>query len=419
VTATDSHGATATTGNWLVYDTRVIMPDTTACPAALEFYYPVRITALPAGESVNSVQATIAYNTTYLTFQNVEQAGTLTQGWNFVTNPGAGQVILAGSGATAFNTPGNIVKLKFLLKPAFVLGTNAALQLNAITLNEGSPNPLTDVNGYILGANSPVSVYVSASVNPVYPGNPVTFTASPFNGGTAPAYQWKVNNTSVPGATNATCTYIPVNADAVSCLLTSNSPCTTGSTTVASNIVTMTVTNLPVNNAVYGNIAGSQSKCYNATSIITVAGGGNTFTVQNGGYVTMIAGQSIDFLPGSKVFAGGYLHGYIAPAGPFCLAPPVPAAAMGSIEIPEGGQKPFFTVYPNPTAGEFTLELDHDVAAGHVNIEIFGMQGDRISSAQLNGETMHGFSLAGKPDGLYFIRVITGYHTEIKKIIKH
>ena len=87
---------------------------------------------------------------------------------------------------------------------------------------------------------SPVSISVAASSNPVCTGTSVTFTATPTNGGTAPAYQWKVNTANVAGATNATYTYTPLNYDAVTCVLTSNATCISGNpaTSVA---VTMTV----------------------------------------------------------------------------------------------------------------------------------------------------------------------------------
>ena len=419
VTATDFHGASATTGNWLVYDTQVIMPDTASCTSASEFYYRILIKSLPAGESVSSVQATVTYNSTYLTFQNIETNGTLTQGWSFASNPTNGQVILAGSGAFPFNTAGVLVMLKFLLKPAFILGSNAALQLPSITLNEGIPNPLTDVNGYVQGVNTnlPVSVSAAASANPVFSGTSVTFTATPVNGGGLPQYQWKVNATSIPGATNATYTYMPVNNDAIFCIMTSNSSCVTGNP-ATSNTITMTVSGFPVNNTVTGNVSGGQTICYNATNTITVAGGATTFTVQSGGYVTMIAGQRIDYLPGTRVFAGGYMHGYIAPAGPYCVPPPVVAVLTGESEIVSQSTPSFFRVYPNPTTGDFTIEVNPDKTDGQVNLEVFGIHGAKILSATMKNESKHAFSLSARPAGIYFIRVISGNQAETLKIIR-
>jgi hypothetical protein len=419
VTATDAHGASASTGNWLVYDTQIIMPDTTTCTAAPEFYYPIQIKSLPAGESVFSIQATITYNTTYLTFLGLETTGTLTQGWTFVNNQSTGQVTFAGSGASAFNTAGTLVLLKFGITPAFIVGSNASLQLPAITLNEGVPNPLVDVSGYIAGVNTllPVSVSVSASANPVYTGNSVTYTALPVNGGMTPSFQWRVNAANVPGATNATYTYVPANNDAVRCVLTSSAYCISGNP-ATSGTLTMSVIAVPANTVVTGTVTSGQNKCYNATNTITIAGGITTFTVQSGSSATMIAGLSIRYLPGTTVQPGGYLHGYIAPAGPYCISPPSAPVFKETDEIATGATPVFFKIYPNPTSGNFILEIDPEKAAGQVNVEIFGMQGKKIISAAIPGERQHSFSLADQPVGLYFIRVTSGSHSEVGKIIR-
>jgi len=63
--------------------------------------------------------------------------------------------------------------------------------------------------------------------------------ASPTNGGSLPSYQWKVNGLSV-GTNASTWSYIPVNGDNVSCVLTSDVPCPTGNP-ATSNMLTMTV----------------------------------------------------------------------------------------------------------------------------------------------------------------------------------
>jgi len=99
----------------------------------------------------------------------------------------------------------------------------------------------------------PVSVTVAASANPVCAGTPVTFTATPVNGGTTPTYQWYQGATPV-GTNSATYTYTPVNGDAISVVLTSNETCKSGSP-ATSNTVTMVVNPLPAANAITGTAA--------------------------------------------------------------------------------------------------------------------------------------------------------------------
>ncbi len=419
VTAVDSHGATDASGNWLVYDTRVLMPDTNTCPAAGEFSYPIMITALPSGESVLSVQASVSYNATYLTFLSLESVGTLTQGWTYVNNPATGQVTFAGSGTTPFNTAGIIVKLKFQLEPSFVVGSWPMLALNSITLNEGIPNPLPESVGYITGVNPnlPVSVTISASANPVFTGTPVTFTAVPVNGGNAPQYQWEVNSSVVTGATNSLFTYIPSNGDAVVCVMTSSDACIINNP-AASGTLTMTV-NVPVNAAISGNVTLPHIRCYDATNTIAVAGGGNAFTVQSGASVTMIAGQRIDFLPGSRVFPGGYLHGYIAPSGPYCPTVPPNAPVHTGIAVTEQDvPQTFFRVYPNPTTGDLTVEMNREANPVQADIVIYDSQGGKILSTRMNGGITRTLSLSARPAGLYFIRVISGNRVETRKVVR-
>jgi len=74
----------------------------------------------------------------------------------------------------------------------------------------------------------PVSVTVTTPQTTVCAGTTVTFTANPTHGGSLPGYQWKVNGVSIPGATNSTYTYTPLNSDIVTCELASSDNCVTG-----------------------------------------------------------------------------------------------------------------------------------------------------------------------------------------------
>ena len=82
-----------------------------------------------------------------------------------------------------------------------------------------------------------VLVSLTAGSNPDCPGHPLTFTAYPVNGGTAPTYQWMINNSPVAGQTNTTYTSIFGGTDTVSCLMISNSVCAFPTDTGHSNLV--------------------------------------------------------------------------------------------------------------------------------------------------------------------------------------
>ncbi|HNY01297.1 MAG TPA: hypothetical protein PKG48_01855, partial [Bacteroidales bacterium] len=108
-----------------------------------------------------------------------------------------------------------------------------------ITCATGNPalsSPITMTVNPLL----PVSITIAESANPVCAGTQVTFTATTVNGGPNPQYQWKVNATNISNATNATFAHVPVNGDVITCQLTSNATCATG-TPALSNAITMTV----------------------------------------------------------------------------------------------------------------------------------------------------------------------------------
>ncbi|MBL7889569.1 MAG: T9SS type A sorting domain-containing protein [Bacteroidia bacterium] len=89
------------------------------------------------------------------------------------------------------------------------------------------------------GTTASVAISVSPSTS-ICTGASVTFTATPTNGGTTPSYQWKVNGSNV-GTNSTTFTSTTLNNnDVVTCVMTSNLPCVSGSP-ATSNTVTMTV----------------------------------------------------------------------------------------------------------------------------------------------------------------------------------
>jgi hypothetical protein len=125
--------------------------------------------------------------------------------------------------------------------PALVNGDNVTCDMtsNAPCIT-GSP---ATSNAVTMTVNPSLADSVSIVASPsgaICPGTSVIFTATPTDGGTTPFYQWKLNGGSV-GTNSATYTNSAlVNGDNVTCDMTSNAPCITGSP-ATSNVVTMTV----------------------------------------------------------------------------------------------------------------------------------------------------------------------------------
>ncbi|MGN6645681.1 MAG: immunoglobulin domain-containing protein [Cytophaga sp.] len=89
--------------------------------------------------------------------------------------------------------------------------------------------------------NLTTSVSITANNTSVCAGTNIIFTATPTNGGTTPAYKWKLGSSYITGATNVTfSTTTASNNDSYSVELTSNAACATP-VTATSNPVVVTV----------------------------------------------------------------------------------------------------------------------------------------------------------------------------------
>lgn len=160
--------------------------------------------------------------------------------------------------------------------------------------------------------------------------------------------------------------------------------------------------------------------CYDAQQILTVAGNGTTFIVENGGNITLVAGNKVSMLVGTKVYSGGYLHGYITTNGTFCgtmLAPLVANNQNGeNVGFQEVVKPSLIKVYPNPTSDMVIVEVMG--TAENADITVYSMLGGRLYTKQLNGEKKYQFSLSDKPIGIYMVRVEAGDKSEIAKVVK-
>jgi hypothetical protein len=174
-------------------------------------------------------------------------------------------------------------------------------------------------------------------------------------------------------------------------------------------------------------ITSGQTVCYDAVQILTIAGGGSNFTVENGGNVTLIAGQAIFLLPNTTVYVGGYMHAYITTNGEFCnpagliprVADPKPAERDDKLIVtPSEDAQSLFSIYPNPTDDYFTLELIGISKDETVMVEIFNMTGERITRETLTGQLKYRLSLGDHAVGIYVIHVIAGDNAGSAKIIK-
>lgn len=111
-----------------------------------------------------------------------------------------------------------------------------------VTVRNAQGNPTRDTVNVAVNQFVAASVDISQSPSGIVcAGLPVTFTATPTNGGTAPTYVWLKNGTVVAGETGATYTSSSLaNNDVIRAIMTSSLLCKTGSPDT-SNTITMQV----------------------------------------------------------------------------------------------------------------------------------------------------------------------------------
>jgi hypothetical protein len=181
-----------------------------------------------------------------------------------------------------------------------------------------------------------------------------------------------------------------------------------------------TPVNRHINSAAVYN---SEIKCFDALQNITV----QNFWVLVGGSATMIAGESIKFLPSTEVYNGAHLHAYITTNQQFCnleasLLSSAAEAGLPDTESLASLENSFLNdsrqlkIYPNPNTGLFSIEPD-EVMPGII-LEIFNLHGGLVHRTELNEGTSVQVNLTDNPPGVYLIRAICGSNTQTARIIK-
>lgn len=167
-------------------------------------------------------------------------------------------------------------------------------------------------------------------------------------------------------------------------------------------------------------IEDGNSACFDSEDKVVLAGGGTNFLLESGATLELAAVNSIILKDGFRAHAGSYGYFFIDPNGDFCNPPNLLSIQEESfIElIEEAAEGKTTNLYPNPTSGNFTLDLigfDNEVAT---IVEIFGTMGERVFTNNMSGETKLQFNLEDRPAGIYIVRVLNGEDVSVQKIIK-
>ena len=127
-------------------------------------------------------------------------------------------------------------------------------------------------------------------------------------------------------------------------------------------------------------------------------------------------------LPGTHLQSGSQVHAYIDQTGEFCSNPKTivieeePVPEILPLEFTD--KDSFFTVYPNPNTGQFTLELSDVTEPSTIKVEIFSLIGESIMNVELPEMNQYLFDLSARQPGIYLIRVMKGNEVGVVKVVK-
>jgi flagellar hook assembly protein FlgD len=103
-----------------------------------------------------------------------------------------------------------------------------------------------------------------------------------------------------------------------------------------------------------------------------------------------------------------------------------PSILLGINDIKATGKEPLVTVYPNPSPGEFTFEIQ-SMNPTSVSVSVFDITGNMIwqNKTSISAEEIQSVKWDGKsangnavPRGIYFLQVRTSISSKTVKIIK-
>jgi len=176
----------------------------------------------------------------------VGAASTITCPGNVVVSAAAGQCSAVVNNIDAVTSPSG-ASYTYTMNGA-TIGTGTG-SVSGKTFNAGVTTVTYALNStpsincsftVTVNANIAPSVSISQSPTMICSGTITTFTATPVNGGSTPAYQWKVNDVNVGNNSNTYVPSVPVNGNVVKVIMTSSLGCA-NPPSATSNSITMVV----------------------------------------------------------------------------------------------------------------------------------------------------------------------------------
>jgi M6 family metalloprotease-like protein len=157
-----------------------------------------------------------------------------------------------------------------------------------------------------------------------------------------------------------------------------------------------------------------ESACYDATDTITLAGGDNRVDYFEGSTVNLVAGKSITFLPGFWAHEDSYMYAWITTEAAFCSSLPLSSVVNPIIEKSTTGiteekeetkseTNKRVKVFPNPTSGRVTLEMENFEGISHITV--INTLGEVVHRSSTMGNKTPSIDLSKNSKGLYLVTI--------------
>lgn len=362
--------------------------------------------------NVGGISLTLIYDTTKMSYEGYHSVNAALSGGIMAVNRDANKVFFTWANMTALNL-GSGVLLQYRFRANAAVSTTLSWDTQTTGACEYS-----DINGQTITA-----IFNYATVSTI--SNALVVNAGPDLIKTGASVQ--LNGTATGGTLPYTWLWSPAGSlsnPAIANPVASPTVSTTYTLTVTAagcsgvDLMDVIVSGPPENLSLQNvNVPNGTSNCYNATNTITVAGAGTTFTVQAGGSALFIAGIKISYLPGTRVYSGGYMRGYITTNGQYCTnpTPHIMSNPLGAEELLQPSTLQGL-LYPNPTTGLFTIRESGE-QPGLMQIQCYNVMGKLVFKDE-NFTSGKSLSLEGQPSGVYIIHLCRGQHHQIFKIVK-
>ncbi|MEE4178342.1 MAG: choice-of-anchor D domain-containing protein [Bacteroides sp.] len=258
-----------------------------------------------------------------------------------------------------------------------------------------SGNPATsNTIEMVVHPSIPVSINVVSDYTEVCEGTTAYFIALQTNGGTQPAYQWKVNNESM-GTNSPVFSYVPDDGDQVWAVLTSNVQCAVNNP-ATSNTLEVTVLPKPEVSWVWEY----ESVCIQVESL-PLSGG-----TPEGGLYSGPGVSGALFYP-QQAGPGWHTLSYTITDDQGCsnsaLADIFVDACTG---ISEGLENSDFTIYPNPARNQINVRLEKDAILLQ-RIVVLDIQGNFVLEIEKpEARRVYTLDIRSLPKGVYFIHFL-------------